>query len=802
MPNSPHLSVHRESTASPSEQVQHPTQQSDLSTSSNQLSISQYQASLKASTLPMAPLSPPPHSHAKAPQSDLSTSPNQLSISQYQASLEASTLPPHSHAIATQSDLSTSSNQLSISRYQTSLEASTLPMAPPSPPPHSHAKAPQPSHLHTKPLTIPHPLARHTQKYESTTNTQVEPTSPQPPPTANPFQEYAHTLIVNENIPETVLSSSAAHKPLLSVSVDSEDKFDSCLSSPRVQLPLSAPPISATQSMNIHSTNTYEDSPNTLESSSLEFTPLPIDNRDVTPPQHSDDNPELSILTLDSTQLSLTAPSPLVTHTTTHREPINTVYEPPTQTSPLMATSTQPEPHESAAKELSILDTIEETDTEMVNNSDSFRGDRMQDEPPLSITGLDSTDYSHLITPGLAETTQSPQHTSPVNEQSTQAPTTQSTCIMRKYDSPTTETMTAMPYSPTVRSGLGLQEAFMEKDDSSPTTETTTAVLYSPTVHSELSLQEAFRRKFDTPTSETTNAVVNTPTAHSGLSLQEAFLRRKKEFVKKSQRRLKQIKATIEKQKAQQTSTSKPTSGHKHSTGDTYTSKESTSKSLFGSLQRQELESRVENRRRVVTFSSPLLQNPDSTGTFKPPVRHRGTCVCTYNYVHVYTLYRYIETASYSVFVSLEQPCVFAAVPIHSPSIVPTGQPTDWMSSHDRERIKKTEMRERNKRYMCSTVHSHLHACSWWWWCLYWPLILCLRLFSWQYWRLFVVRFYYKLPEVRKRMEEETRKQVYSVNRDKARSYQEVGGRVITMIPSGSLLIKEYILCSRFCVGV
>ncbi len=206
------------------------------------------------------------------------------------------------------------------------------------------------------------------------------------------------------------------------------------------------------------------------------------------------------------------------------------------------------------SRESSILDTTNESYNAIVNNSDSFRGDRLQDEPPLSITGLDSTDYSQLV---LSDTTQLP--TSPVKSE--------------------------------------------QPNQSNPTTH----INYSPVT--------------PTPTAPAT--------AHSGLSLQEAFLRRKKNFLKKSQQRLEQIKATIEEQKAHQASTLKETFGRKHRSA--VTSATFGSKSSFSGSQGQELDSVAEKRRRVVTFASPLLQT--SAETTKPHIKQGGVyvrivCMC------------------------------------------------------------------------------------------------------------------------------------------------------------------------------
>ncbi len=220
------------------------------------------------------------------------------------------------------------------------------------------------------------------------------------------------------------------------------------------------------------------------------------------------------------------------------------------------------------SRESSILDI---SDHAIENNSDSFRGDRLQDEPPLSITGLDSTDYSHSELHANAGSTQTT--TSPMRTQV--APTTPS--VMEREENPDPEVDT--PFAPPAP-------------------------------------------------------------AQSEFSLQEAFLRRKKNFVKKSQQRLEQIKATIEEQKFQQASTLKESFGRKHSRNPN-SSTSFGSKSSFSGSQKQKLDSEVEKKRRVVTFASPLLQT--SAEPAKPHSTQKGTyCIymCMYRGVCVaYCIY-------------------------------------------------------------------------------------------------------------------------------------------------------------------
>lgn len=136
----------------------------------------------------------------------------------------------------------------------------------------------------------------------------------------NPLVQHSQTYASSK-----VNSGTVVHKPFLSVSMDSEDKFDSFMSLPQPQPPPSPSPHPPTTLSTHYTEASPVQAPITLpthytegqgvhtqfllESSSLEFTPLPMDVKNGAPLEHSiptEENPELSILTLDSTQVSLT----------------------------------------------------------------------------------------------------------------------------------------------------------------------------------------------------------------------------------------------------------------------------------------------------------------------------------------------------------------------------------------------------------------------------------------------------------------------------------------------------------------
>ena len=321
---------------------------------------------------------------------------------------------------------------------------------------------------------------------------------------------------------------------------------------------------------------------------------------------------QLSIVTLDSTQLSLVENSPLrgppmsdpppssrLLHSEPTIDPVphdKHLLSVQADASPSLQEQSAFEQH-GGPKELSILDTIEESDAEhAVNSSDSFRSERLQSEPPLSITGLESE--PPLSITGLETTGYSP----------TPSPS----------GSPTKPTLSA-DSGPPVESPSQTEPVEEEQ---------------LPSIESGGEMHKEGIATPSVPSVKTKTTVTDThkPLVQSGLSLQEAFLNRKKEFIKQSQKRLEQIKASIAEQKAQPASGFKQTSHYAHSTPVSL--KPSHSKpSVSGTRPQSKRQDSgigtvAEKKQRVVTFSSPLLQNQDGTGMSSPLTTSKGiVCV-------------------------------------------------------------------------------------------------------------------------------------------------------------------------------
>ena len=234
-----------------------------------------------------------------------------------------------------------------------------------------------------------------------------------------------------------------------------------------------------------------------------------------------------------------------------------------------------------------LLDTIDESDSEYiepdgdVTNSDSFRGERVQEDTLLE---ANSSDQTYLPPETLQESTQQLEptvvtmHMSP--PPSNQDNETNQTSILKLKD--VHSASIATPYSPTTIFG--------------------TKTIQSP-------------------------ATALTPmSGDSDLTLQQAFLRRKRRFVQNSQQRLQQIKASLEEKKAQEVNKHKPLSNFTHST-PIAAKGVSKPKSTYSSPHGRNMESGRSvydsgigtgpdvAKKRVVTFSSPLLKQQNGVGT-------------------------------------------------------------------------------------------------------------------------------------------------------------------------------------------
>ena len=140
----------------------------------------------------------------------------------------------------------------------------------------------------------------------------------------------------------------------------------------------------------------------------------------------------------------------------------------------------------------------------------------------------------------------------------------------------------------------------------------------------------------------------------AAVSLQEAFLRRKVDFVKQSQKRLEQIKTNVSERRIQSSLRSDSTRKQGSSVHGHPRQK---AKKVFSKTENQTLETPSklqsssstdcskhplpgkeksggggdgkENRKRVVTFSSPVMCSSHSSGMFSPPLEHKGMNMCT-----------------------------------------------------------------------------------------------------------------------------------------------------------------------------
>ena len=624
----------------------------------------------------MSPTPPPESTHQTSVHStisDLSSSPSQLSISQYHTTMDASVMqtPPTTHAPSTSHSagpedssktaqglttshplaqctqkyelpISTSSQAALTQKYEVPVSTSPQAVYPSlysgsaqvSATTHDQTE----DHPSTSTQSFSHVSVQSSIPHPAVTSPLVTShwTAPIPPTHLRPsqqLQESRPTGPATQVPPHPYLEESPhTHRSPPTIGDDSQDTLDSFLPLPELawQQPLlstteqatrppqrspTPPEVWASLCEQEHGTASSE--PLTLptrppsepilvdsvratpESTSLEkYLTSPLLQCEEQPSVSDIAQEQLSIVTLDSTQLSLVENTPprtppvsdppasfrlLHSEPTVHPVPHDEHLLPTQADAPPSLQAQSAFEQHGGPRELSILDTIEESGAEnVVSSSDSFRGDRLQSEPPLSITGLEATGYSPTPSPSV---------------------------------SPTKPTLSA-DSQPQVESPVQMEPAEEE---------------HSSSIESG---GEMHKEGIAAPSIKTRTAETDThkPLVHSGLSLQEAFLNRKKEFVKQSQKRLEQIKASIAEQSAQQTSSFKQTSHRTHSTP--VSSKPSHSRSSVSGTrpQSKKLDSGVgtiaEKKQRVVTFSSPLLQNQDGTGMSSPLTTSKGiVCV-------------------------------------------------------------------------------------------------------------------------------------------------------------------------------
>lgn len=276
--------------------------------------------------------------------------------------------------------------------------------------------------------------------------------------------------------------------------------------------------------------------------------------------------------------------------------------------------------HGGSARNMYSLDTIEDEDIDLcrdVDNSDSFRGERMQDDTPLINISLE---HVNSLQPSLQEDVDafSPMaaHISPP---SSSHMSDHMFVPLYSGDQVTDHVSKVSPNQ---------NRVMLEDEGVFPTSNTT----LPPTV-SEIKADQS-----------------QAPVVTTGLSLQEAFLKRKKMFAQKSKHRLEEIKINQVEKRAQENtarnlissfshitsleskSTPSPNSGHRNqSPGNKRIQPSKTvPDSRFGTGQ-------TTAKKRVVTFSSPLLKAHDGHSESHTPRIPTGEFVCIvspYMYMH------------------------------------------------------------------------------------------------------------------------------------------------------------------------